>query len=476
MGESLSGVQSTRRSRPESLEGRRVLVVGLGRFGGGVGVTRWVASQGAIVTVTDQAPAEALSESIEAIADLEPTLRLGGHSPEDLDGADLVIINPAVNKTRSDFFKALLSRGVPWTTEMNLFCERCPARIVGVTGSYGKSTTCTMLAEALRAGSDTEVHLGGNIGRSLLMDLPKIRPGDTVVLEMSNAQLEDLPRIRWAPPVAVITNVYPHHLDRYPTFAEYADAKLNIVRDPRQESKVIVGEVHPEAERMLDAALADRRGDVVRVRRPDSPIRLRVPGGHNQANAACALTVCECLGFDETVARDALQSFAGLEHRLQCVRTVGGIEYFNDSKATSPDATIAALNAFESSETSGERNARGPRIVAIVGGQKKDAPLGECAAALAGACRAVVCTGESGPGFAEAVRSSCGVRAASGGASREVIIREAADLATAVGLAREYARLGDVVLYSPGAPSFDGYVNFAARGRHFVELVDALET
>src|SRR3972149_5475781 len=140
-----------KRPEPGSLAGRRVLVVGLGRFGGGVGVTRWLASEGAIVTVTDQATHEALAESVAAIADLPVALHLGGHDEGDLDTADLVIINPAVNKSTSAFFQALVRRGIPWTTEMNLFCERCPAQVLGVTGSYGKSTTSTMLADVIRA-------------------------------------------------------------------------------------------------------------------------------------------------------------------------------------------------------------------------------------------------------------------------------------------------------------------------------------
>ena len=154
--------------RSRTLKGLRVLVVGLGRFGGGVGVTRWLAGEGAVVTVTDQATPESLEESVAAIAGLGVTLHLGGHDPRDLDPTDLVVVNPAV--------------------EINLFCERCPAVVIGVTGSYGKSTTCAMLAAALRAACDTGVYLGGNIGRSLLPDLPEMRGSDIVILEMSNAQ------------------------------------------------------------------------------------------------------------------------------------------------------------------------------------------------------------------------------------------------------------------------------------------------
>lgn len=446
---------------PQSPAGRRVLVVGLGRFGGGVGVTRWLASEGAIVTVADQATHEALAESVAAVADLPVTLHLGGHDEGDLDTADLVIINPAVNKSTSAFFQAVVRRGIPWTTEMNLFCERCPAQVLGVTGSYGKSTTCAMLAEALeachRAGqvSYSGVYLGGNIGRSLLNELPNIRGTDWVVLEMSNAQLEDLPRIHWAPDVAVITNLFPHHLDRYSSFAEYAAAKLNITRHPKGTSKIVVGELHPEAEELLRESVAKRCDRVTRIHSTDPPTRLKVPGDHNQKNAACVLTVGRLLGLNEAVVRDALREFRGLSHRLEFVRTLDGVDYYNDSKSTAPAATVIALEALRRS------------TVAIVGGQRKDVFLGECANCLARYCRVVICTGESGPDFYQAVRQL-------GAGFQPAKIHVVAALPDAVRLAHAEAKPGEVVLFSPGAPSFDQYANFTERGRHFTEIVEVL--
>lgn len=446
---------------PSSLSGRRVLVVGLGRFGGGVGVTRWLASQGATVTVTDEATREGLAESVAAVADLPVALHFGSHDESDLDTADLVIINPAVNKSTSVFFQAVVRRGIPWTTEMNLFCERCPAKVLGVTGSYGKSTTCAMLAEALeaclRAGqvSYTGVHLGGNIGRSLLNELPSIRETDWVVLEMSNAQLEDLPRIHWAPDVAVITNLFPHHLDRYASFADYAGAKLNIARHPDGRSKIVVGELHPVAEDMLGEVIADRRDRVIRVPSLDPAIELKVPGDHNQRNAACVLTAGRILDRNEAVIRDALRGFRGLPHRLEFVRTLDGVDYYNDSKSTAPAATVIALEALRR------------RTVAIVGGQRKDVSLDECAICLARYCRVVIGMGESGPDFESALRR-CGA------GFQQVKTHVVAALPNAVRLARTEAKPGEVILLSPGAPSFDQYANFTERGRHFSELIQGL--
>jgi len=474
---------------PSSLSGRRVLVVGLGRFGGGAGVTRWLASQSAVVTVTDLAALAELTESAAAIADLPVTLHLGGHDEGDLDTTDLVIINPAVHKSASAFFQAVVRRGIPWTTEMNLFCERCPARVIVITGSYGKSTTCAMLAEALEAcrlaggATYTGVHLGGNIGRSLLIDLPNIRETDWVVLEMSNAQLEDLPHIHWAPDIAAITNLFPHHLDRYPSFTDYANAKLNIIRHPGKTSKVVVGELHPEAEGLLWELVADRPDRVIRVPSLDSTSQLKVPGGHNQRNAACVLTVCHLLGLNEAVVRDALREFSGLPHRLEFVRTLDNVDYYNDSKSTAPAATVIALEAIISSPRPEPRalaRAESPgKIIAIVGGQRKDVSLLECAKALAQHCRLVICTGESGLDFSEAVKTTAGAPSSMPPSSGSGLVGSPSaytvhELPEAVSLARREAKPGEVILFSPGAPSFDQYANFTERGRHFAELVKAL--
>jgi UDP-N-acetylmuramoylalanine--D-glutamate ligase len=453
----MAALQPDTQSHAASLRGRRALVVGLGRFGGGVRLTQWLVQEGALVTVTDQADASTLSESVAAISGLPVALRLGAHNEGDLDSTDLVVINPAVHKATSAFFGEVVRRGVPWTTEMNLFCERCPATVIGVTGTYGKSTTCAMLHAAFEAGrragvvSYAAVHIGGNIGRSLLPDLPSMTGNDLVILEMSNAQLEDLPRVRWAPHVAVITNLFPHHLDRYNSFADYAQAKLNIVRDPTGRSRVVAGELYGEAEKLLAAALGGRRDRLMRIHPPAGKIELTVPGRHNQGNAACVLTVCDVMGLDERFARDALRNFRGLPHRLEFVGTWDGVDYYNDSKSTAPAATIVALEAMERP------------VVAIVGGQQKEVSLDDCAGALTERCRAVVCMGQSGPVFAKAILSRGRIPA-----------HIVCGVAEAVPLARSLARSGDVVLFSPGAPSFDQYANFTERGRHFVEIVNAL--
>ena len=439
-----------------------MLVVGLGRFGGGVGVTRWLAEQGAIVTVTDQAPRESLADSIRAVGDLNVALHLGGHDVADLDCTDWVIVNPAVVKSRSSFFQETVRRNLPWTTEMNLFCERCPAPVIGVTGTYGKSTTCAMLAHVLSAWRDAgkapfhNVHFGGNIGVSLLNELSTIKPHDVVILEMSNAQLEDLPRIEWRPTVAVITNIWPHHLDRHESFCAYAKVKFNIVGDVNRTPCVIVGDLHPEVGPLPDDSTNRRRSTacVIRVTPPDDDIRLCVPGRHNRMNAAIVLTVTQQLGLDEALVQEALSTFRGLPHRLEFIRTLDGVDFVNDSKSTSPSAAIVALDCFDRP------------IVAIVGGQRKDVPLGDFSAAARKKCQAVICTGESAREFAASLTTHSDAHAP------RVLTTDGLD--DAISRARALAKPGDVVLFTPGAPSFDGYANFTERGDHFTRLVRAL--
>ncbi len=440
--------------------GLRVLVIGLGRFGGGVGVSRWLAQQDCRVTVTDLADADSLAESVAALEGLDITFRLGGHDERDLDATDLAIVSPAVPKNRSGFFQAVVRREIPWTTEINLFCERCPARVIGVTGTYGKSTTCAMLAHAMetcRAAGGvhyTGVHLGGNIGRSLLMDLPRIKDADLVILELSNAQLEDLPRIGWTPWLAVITNLSPHHLDRYDGYDGYLDAKLNIIQPNAIDQRVFAGPCEEKTWARLRTRCATHAHPVVRAEPADPPLRLGVPGDHNQANAAMVLDICRTLELDKQRVRDALASFNGLPHRLQRVRTLDGVHYYDDSKSTSPPATAIAIETLDAP------------IVVIVGGQAKEVSLTTMVDAILRGCRAAVCVGESGPAFAEALRQASD--------RKNLPVQEAHDLTSALVRAREHAQPGDAVLFSPGAPSFDAFGNFAERGRAFVAAVDAL--
>ncbi|MFQ5461196.1 MAG: UDP-N-acetylmuramoyl-L-alanine--D-glutamate ligase [Phycisphaerae bacterium] len=445
-------------SRPPrvSFAGKRVLVIGLGHFGGGVGVTRWLASQGAIISVTDTAGPDRLRESINALTGLPVRFQLGGHDDVDLDSVDLAVVNPAIPKSGHRLFAEINSRSISWTTEINLFCERCPAPIVAVTGSFGKSTTSAMLATILERTGAHQVFLGGNIGRSLLPELDRIKESDVVVLELSDAQLEDVPHISWTPQVAIITNLHPHHLDRYASFAAYVETKLHILGNGAPPQCVIAGEMDTPAAAMLRDRAARQGLSVVPVSEAESPIKLSVPGEHNQRNARCALTAARAMGIADSEAQDALNAFPGLPHRLEVVRELGGVQFVNDSKATAPSATVAAVTSFDR-----------PVVVLVGGQQVRDADFGEFARVLAARCRLVVGMGESGERMVGAVRAAIP-------ADRHVGLSVRDSLEEVCALAMSKANAGDVVLFSPGAPSYDAYANYCRRGEHFGAVVRGL--
>jgi UDP-N-acetylmuramoylalanine--D-glutamate ligase len=438
---------------------RRVTVMGLGRFGGGVGVTRWLAQNGANVLVSDKAPADRLRDSLDEIADLGVELRLGEHIERDFRETDLVVVSPAVPDS-SPFLQAARDAGVPITTEINLFVERCPARCVGVTGSVGKSTITAMIGHVLeRTLTDGRIWVGGNVGRSLLEDLGEITADDLVVLELSSFQLARTPMVRWSPHVAVITNISPNHLDWHGTYEAYVAAKLAIVQfTDRRHDTIVLGD---DAE--LRRHFNSRFGDVPGLWRygldGDTPVaeserrRLRwegvqlgVPGQHNRENAAAALTVAHVLGIEADAAEAALATFAGLPHRLQRVAIRDGVAYYNDSKSTTPEAAITAMNALES-----------PLLI-ILGGYDKNIDLAAAAERAAKRAKFAACIGQTGPALVAAIRKS-------GGDAEQF-----ESLAGALAACRRRAAPGDAILLSPACASWDMFIDYRQRGEQFTRL------
>lgn len=449
------------------LAGKRVVVMGLGRFGGGIGVTRWLCAQGANVHVTDLSDEAHLAESLNALAGLRVTRRLGTHDIADLTECDLLVVSPAVDKTKSDFFKAAIARGIPWSSEMNLFLERCRGRIVGITGSVGKSTTTAMIGAVLEAAAKQpnwkhgRVWLGGNIGKSLLDELPAIAERDVVVLELSSFQLDDAASLRWSPHIAVVTNLKENHLDRHGTMSAYAAAKANIYGYQSANDVLIMP--HGNGVEGLPGGWAARKNLIRYSIDPETSEliveggaaagprvkpTLAVPGLHNLQNAAAALAVSRVLGVSDGVAVESLAAFKGLVHRLEFVAEVGGVKYYNDSKATTPDAAMTSLRAFDGG------------VVVMVGGSDKGNSFAEFGRHLAQRAKAVVCMGDTREKIGAEIR-----QAMSGRASPRVMY--AASFAEAMTMARESATRGDVVLLSPGCASYDWFSNYEERGETF---------
>ena len=430
----------------ENWTGKRVTVMGLGRFGGGVGATRWLVAQGAIVTVSDRAPASELRESLAQLRGLDVKVHLGGHVEADFVDCDLVVVNPAV-PFDSPYLALARRAGVALTTEVNLFLARCPAPVVGVTGSAGKSTTTAMIGAILARRRTT--HVGGNIGGSLLNSLDAIAPEDAVVLELSSFQLAYLPLLGKSPHVAVVTNLQPNHLDRHASMEEYASAKMNIFRYQRPDDVLILNREDPALRAWKEAA----PGRVVLFGADDEPFDLSVPGRHNQANAQAAWAAARQLGVSRADAQQALACFSGLPHRLQLAAERDGVRYVNDSKATSPAETLVALESFPEQ-----------RPVVIVGGYDKQIDLSGLCRTLAQRAKAVVATGQTGEAIAR------GVEAASSSGQGPRVVR-AGEFEAAVRAAMDLAQPGDLVLLSPACASYGQFRNFEERGEAFARLV-----
>jgi UDP-N-acetylmuramoylalanine--D-glutamate ligase len=430
-----------------SLRDRRVLVMGLGRFGGGIAAARWLVEQGARVLVTDRDPADRLAESIAQLQGLPVELRLGEHRESDFIESELIVTSPAV-PPGNPFLAAARARGIPITTEIRLFLQRNPARrTIGITGTKGKSTTTALLGKMLSGQFTTWV--GGNIGRSLLADLPRIAADDLVVLELSSFMLEYLAADQFSPHIAVVTIITADHLEWHGSTAAYVQAKQNLVRWQRPGDIAVL-----PANRIGGAEVENfarlTRGKVVRFDADPPPFALRLAGHHNQLNAHAAFAAAACLGITREQAQHAIADFPGLPHRMQLVHEANGIRWINDSIATGPDAAIAALLSFD------------PRtVIQIVGGKDKSLDMAPLAEALANRAKVTICIGQTGPQIAAMVRAA--------GAKPESIV-QCPDLAGAADEARKIAQPGDVILLSPGYASFDQFNNFEQRGEAFARL------
>ena len=428
----------------KDLRGKHVTLAGLGKFGGQIAAAKWLVSQGAKVLVTDRAPAEKLAESVNELAGLPIEFRLGEHRMEDFTGADLIVASPAI-PPHNEFLAAARAAGVPSTTEIRLFIERCPARIVGVTGTKGKSTTTALLGRMLATKFTT--HVGGNIGRPLLLELNGITRDDLVVLELSSFMLEYLREMNWSPHVAVMTMLAVDHVDWHGSAEAYLDAKKQLLKHQGGDDIAVLPEGQPHTAELAGVT----RARVIYYGLKGRRFELTIPGWHNQFNCQAAFAAAAAMGVTFEQAQEAVRDFPGLPHRLQLVHDSDGVRWFNDSIATIPEAAIAALESFPART-----------VLHIVGGSDKGLPFTALAGALCEKAKAALAIGATGGTIAALIAESpthacCPAY-------------ECHDLATAVTMAKQIATAGDVVLLSPGCASYDQFSNFQQRGERFAEL------
>ena len=446
----------------------RVTVVGLGIEG--IDLVRYLTSEGARVTVSDARPPDQLVDQLAAIEDTGAHLSLGANRIEDCAEADAVFVSQGV-PAALPALRAAEAKGVPISSMLELFLDRCPAPIAGITGSAGKTTTTSLVGAMLDASGQDHV-VGGNIGVGLLSLLAHISPTTKVVVEMSHTQLS---RVARSPELACVTNVTPNHLDQF-SWDDYVDLKRRVFKYQRAEDRAVFNYDDPVARSFMDEApgrvFSTSRTqripgdgamlDGERVVRIDggtattvldrSGIRLR--GEHNVENVLSAVAVAGLLGVSNEAAANAVRAFTGVPHRLEPVATIAGVQYVNDSIATAPERTLAGMHAFEEP------------LVLLLGGRDKNLPTRVLGEEAVRRCRAVITFGEASDLYATAIRSAEG--------GDRITLRQVADVPAAVEEAARLAQSGDVVLFSPAGTSFDAYRNFEARGAAFREAVHLL--
>jgi UDP-N-acetylmuramoylalanine--D-glutamate ligase len=481
------------------LAGKRVLVMGLGRFGGGVDAVRYAADAGARVVVTDTATPEQLRDSIEQVSDLASIeLHLGRHDAEDFAAADLVIANPAV-PPNNEFLQIARRHGRTVTSQIGLFFQSCPAPIIGITGANGKSTTTCLTAHLLdrarphpndrptsgRPKNGVEppsmghlgaaygkVWLSGNIGdRPMLTILDQIDSHDLVVLEISSFQVEQLADVRKAPNVSLLTNLTPNHLDRYGTFEAYCVAKEGLFQfqpPDAQRPAVSIFNAEDEVARSWFRKYSRQLGRTcLQFCADDVSEELRavyaLPGRANLSNLAAAMSIARQFGATDQSIRDCLADFKALPHRLELVGHRNGVRWYNDSKATTPEGTMVALAAFEC-----------PRIL-IAGGYDKHTPFDELGRKIASSAKAVILMGQTARQIADAIAGADpSPQAQPSDLESTAKVQIVDSLTQAVHAADRLAKPGDVVLLSPACASYDMFENYQQRGRLFAELVQRL--
>ncbi len=448
------------------LKEKRVTVIGIGVSN--TPLIRLLRENDIDVTACDRTPREEMEDRAEELEALGAKLVLG---PDYLDNlqADVVFRTPGLRPDHPALVKAA-EQGSVITSEMEVFFEVCPAPIIAVTGSDGKTTTTTLIAEMLRS-CGYQVWLGGNIGKPLLSEVPKMDPDDFAVVELSSFQLMSMRR---SPSIAVVTNLSPNHLDVHKSMDEYVEAKENIYRWQGPEDLLVInrdneitrsfaakaqGRVRQFSRQetadvwLRDGVIMSDLGGRVRPVLPTQ--KILIPGIHNVENFMAAIAAVEDF-VDDGVIRTFAASFKGVEHRIELVREKDGVKYYNDSIGTSPTRTIAGLNSF------------GQKVILIAGGYDKHIPFTPLGPVICEKVKALVLTGDTAEKIRDAVTAAADYQP---GAPE---IRMIDDFAEAVKTASELAQPGDVVLLSPACAAFDRFKNFAVRGQFFKKLVNEL--
>ena len=464
--------------------GKRVLIIGGARQG--QAAARWLVRHAARVTVNDQRKAEEMVPARTALADLPVTLILGGHPLDLLEGADVVCLSGGV-PLNNPLVAEALRRGIPITNDTQIFMENVPCKTVGITGSAGKTTTTILVGrmataaygssglKTRREGGRPSVFLGGNVGDPLLNHVDEMKPGDLAILEISSFQLEQM---NLSTNVAAVLNITPNHLDRHGTMEAYAAAKSRLLEFQNEQDVAVLGRDDPGAwglkenvrGRLFSFGLSPlaqgntgtflrngrfilRTSDGESILLPEDVVQLR--GEHNKINILAACAIAFAAGLPAEAIRSGVEGFSGVTHRLEFVRSWGGADWYNDSIATAPERSIAAVRSFSEP------------VVLLLGGRDKDLPWGDLAELIRQRVDHVVLFGEAAGKILSAIGEPVQGK-------RPYSIERCSGLQEAVIAASRLVQEGDVVLLSPGGTSFDEFRDFEERGERFRQWVQDL--
>lgn len=453
---------------------KKVLVMGLGLHGGGVAAARWLVKRGADVTVTDLRDRKALKSSLDKLKGLKIKYALGGHNAEDFKMADMAVQNPGV-PYNSPYLKIAKKFGAEIVNEAALFFKYAKSKnIIGITGTKGKSTTSTLVHKILRAKWPKSL-LAGNIRDTALLNIADRAEKNTpIVLELSSWQLEGLEKIRTSPRIAAITNIYQDHLNRYPSYQAYVAAKENILKFQKNEDCAILnydnailrslGKKYVKRGRKIFWFSKDEKTNGAHLKngwiffenQKIMPLsEIQIPGEHNIENVLAAVCVAKFLRVSNNIIRRQIALFKGVSNRLELIRSMNGVKYYNDTTATAPDAAISALKTLGSAD---KKN-----IILIAGGANKKLDYKR---------------------FVEAINKFVKILIVFPGTATKKILNESLKLDQIVGAqsmdfavntAANLAKAGDIVLLSPGAASFGMFLHEFDRGEKFVKAVKAVK-
>ena len=470
---------------------KRITVMGIGLHGGGVGVIKFLAAQGAKVLATDLQKKEELTVSLKALTGLDNIeYVLGEHHLKDFTGADMIIKNPGV-PADSKYLAAAKENNVPIDSDIGIFFELCPAPIIGVTGTKGKSTTAALLAYVL-SQRYPQVILAGNIRQSVLEKLPEITKDTLVVIELSSWQLADAQNHKKSPYVAVITNIKQDHLNHYGNFQNYIKDKKLIFKFQSEKDYVFLNYddhllknvSHEITSRIYfystngDALIHAELPAINQKARMGSYIKnkkiyygaaqeliadvkdVKLIGRHNLSNVLAAISVADLYNVPPEIIKTALRNFKSLPGRLQFIDKINDVKYINDTTGTAPDAAIAAIETINE-EFPGKDKKK--HIILIAGGADKNLDFAELGKTISDHAKAVVLfEGTASLKLAKEIDS-------------ETELKQAKNMQKAVELAKGLAEPGDVVLLSPGCASFGLFQHEFDRGRQFNEAVMKLK-